>query len=193
MASARCVVHRRLCRHAIDVAEEQQVQHVALRGEARCGGSPQMRMVYDALGRTVKTISSYTAQGTSDPAAWLWDDADSRWERADGTAIAHGTAKDGNRISETTYNKAGQVTASRDARGTRTTFSYDAAGRRLTTARPLPRASASPMAATTHSTNAGFPPMNLMQLNFLLANGLIHSINYQTRPSQPMRHKSRPS
>ena len=98
------------------------------------GGTPQTRTVYDALGRTVKTIGSYTAQGTSDPAAWVWDATDKRWELLDGTAVGHGSTLDRNRISETTYNKAGQVVATRDARGTRTTFSYDAAGRRLTTA-----------------------------------------------------------
>ena len=124
-------------RDLIETVTYDLAGRVVTRAMTNNSGSPQTRMVYDALGRTVRTIGSYTAQyteqGETDPATWVWDDTDARWELANGTAIAHGTAKDRNRISETVYNKVGQVTATRDTRGTRTTFTYDAAGRRLTT------------------------------------------------------------
>jgi YD repeat-containing protein len=87
------------------------------------------RQVYDALGRRVRTIANYVAQGATDPANWVW--ANERWENGSGGAIAHGAAFDQNLISDTAYNKAGQVTATRDARGTLTAFVYDGAGRRL--------------------------------------------------------------
>jgi RHS repeat-associated protein len=87
------------------------------------------RQVYDALGRRVRTINNYVAQGATDPADWVW--ANERWENGSGSAIAHGAAFDQNLISDTVYNKAGQVTATRDARGTLTAFVYDGAGRRL--------------------------------------------------------------
>ena len=93
------------------------------------------RFVYDVLGRRVRTVNHYVAQGASDPADWVWDASQSRWEDGASTAIAHGTDNDQNQISDTTYNRAGRVTQTRDARGTLTTFTYDTSGRRLTVTR----------------------------------------------------------
>jgi RHS repeat-associated protein len=83
--------------------------------------------LYDRLGRRVRTISNYQTQG--DPAGWVWDENDSRWEDSSGGPIAHTTDADQNLVADTTYNKAGQVVSTRDTRGTTTRFVYDAAGR----------------------------------------------------------------
>ncbi|MEZ4672578.1 MAG: RHS repeat-associated core domain-containing protein [Anaerolineae bacterium] len=91
-------------------------------------------LVYDALGRRLKTIENYKVQGSSIPANWLWSTANQCWENGAGAAIDHsgtGSINDQNRISSSDYNKAGQILATRDARGTQTTFIYDKAGRRL--------------------------------------------------------------
>ena len=91
----------------------------------------QTRAAYDSIGRRIIQVMNYTAP--SDPAFWVWDSTDGRWEyRPDQTTsvpITHGTQQDENLISQTVYNKAGQVLSTRDARGTQTTMTYDAAGR----------------------------------------------------------------
>jgi len=91
------------------------------------------RHVYDALGRRVRSIANYVAQGATDPVEWIWSEANSRWEDGTGNAIDHGMAFDQNQISESMYNKVGQVVSTRDLRGTITEHTYDTAGRRLTT------------------------------------------------------------
>ncbi len=88
---------------------------------------------YDVLGRRIKTVTNYLVQGASNPANWLWDATDSRWEDGSGNAIAFGTDKDQNRLSTTTYDLAGRVSRSRDAAGIETRFEYDALGRRTKT------------------------------------------------------------
>lgn len=87
--------------------------------------------IYDRSGRRVRTISNYTPQGQTDPADWVWDEADGRWEDGSGNPIAHGPNYDQKLISDTVYNKAGQVVSTRDVRGTLTAFTYDQAGRRI--------------------------------------------------------------
>lgn len=93
--------------------------------------------VYDKANRRLRTIANFVAQGTTNPADWVWDNTDKRWEygASDNTPIDHGVYLgvphyDLNLISDTFYNRAGQVTATRDARGTLTSFIYDAVGRR---------------------------------------------------------------
>ncbi len=79
-------------------------------GQAVDAAGVVMVYVYDALGRRVRTIANYVAQGTTDPANWVWDETDQRWEDgSSGNAIGHNTAFDQNLITDTVYNKAGQV------------------------------------------------------------------------------------
>lgn len=60
---------------------------------------------YDALGRRIIRVLSYTAQGGSDPADWVWSAANERWERStsDMTAVSHGTGGDENMIIRIRY------------------------------------------------------------------------------------------
>jgi RHS repeat-associated protein len=87
--------------------------------------------LYDVLGRRVTTIPNYVAQGTSDPAAWVWNN--SRWEDGASNAISFGADADQNRIVTSTYDLAGRVATSRDPAGVDTRFAYDALGRRTQT------------------------------------------------------------
>jgi YD repeat-containing protein len=63
----------------------------------------ETRFVYDRQNRRAKTIQNYVAQGTSDPADWVWDDADTRWEDGSGNAVDLGAENDENLITEVTY------------------------------------------------------------------------------------------
>ena len=69
-------------------------------------------VVYDGLGRQVRTVTNYVEQG-EDPALWVWDSGDARWEQSagapDGTPIDHGTKLDQNIIAVTQYNSDGRV------------------------------------------------------------------------------------
>lgn len=89
--------------------------------------------LYDVLGRRIKTITNYVVQGASNPANWIWDSVDNRWEDGAGNAISFGTDKDQNRITTTTYDLAGRVTNTRDGAGIETRFQYDLLGRRTQT------------------------------------------------------------
>jgi YD repeat-containing protein len=91
------------------------------------------RFIYDSLGRRVLTISGYVAQGASDPADWLWSEANGRWEDGDGNAIDHGAAYTQNILSATVYDLGGRVLRVRDPLGIETRYEYDAAGRRVLT------------------------------------------------------------
>lgn len=88
---------------------------------------------YDVLGRRVKTITNYLAQGVSDPVDWLWSGTNQRWEDGSGNAIDFGMDNDQNRISTTRYDLAGRVTHSRDSAGVETRYAYDTLGRRTQT------------------------------------------------------------
>ncbi len=37
---------------------------------------------YDALRRPLRIVQNYVAQGATDPADWVWDAGDSRWEES---------------------------------------------------------------------------------------------------------------
>ena len=97
----------------------------------------QTYYVYDGLGRRIRTIQNYVAQGSTDPADWVWDDLEStpRWEDGADNAIGHGTTDiyDENVISDTTYSKDGRVISTRSHNGNETQFVYDDAGRRIRT------------------------------------------------------------
>src|SRR5690606_13074902 len=88
------------------------------------------RSVYDERGQLRLTVQNYVDQG-EDPALWLWDEADARWEQSDGTPIAHGVNHDQNLISEQVYDEAGRVRFSRDTGGTKTWLVYDGLGRQV--------------------------------------------------------------
>ncbi|MEP6983953.1 MAG: RHS repeat-associated core domain-containing protein [Chloroflexota bacterium] len=92
---------------------------------------------YDRLGRRLKGVSNYIVQGSSNPADWVWDATDGRWEDGSGNPISFGTDHDQNLIGATVYNKIGQVLTTRDVRGTQSAFSYNKAGRRLTVAQAV--------------------------------------------------------
>ena len=89
------------------------------------------RMVYDGLNRQVMTVANYVAQGSSDPADWIWDENDARWEDGSGNAIDHGTGNDENIISFTEYDSDGRVEATRNVEGLVSRNAYDIAGRSL--------------------------------------------------------------
>jgi len=82
-------------------------------------------MVYDGLGRQVKRILNYIAQGN--PNNWVWDV--NRWEDGANNPIANGTHEDENIISETHYDANGRVLWTRDMLGRRNYTVYDEAGR----------------------------------------------------------------
>jgi RHS repeat-associated protein len=89
--------------------------------------------LYDALDRVVRTIASYVPQGASDPADWIWNTANGRWEDGSSNPIDHGERLDHNLIADTRYNERGFVRWQRDALGRVTLFGYDDAGRLIKT------------------------------------------------------------
>jgi RHS repeat-associated protein len=91
---------------------------------------------YDGLRRRVRVVQSYVAHG-QDPALWVWDANDGRWEQSDGTPIQHGTDSDQNLIVQVTYDRGGRMTSLRDPRGSLTGYEYDALGRRTRLTNPL--------------------------------------------------------
>ncbi len=98
----------------------------------------ESRYFYDKLGRRIRTITNYVAQGSSNPANWRWDDTPGQklWETSvadGGTPISFGTNSDQNLISEVTYDYAGRVVSTRDSGGRVTYQVYDKANRRLRT------------------------------------------------------------
>lgn len=98
----------------------------------------ESRYFYDKLGRRIRTITNYVAQGSSNPANWRWDDTpgQKRWETSvadGGTPISFGANSDQNLISEVTYDYAGRVVSTRDSGGRVTYQVYDKANRRLRT------------------------------------------------------------
>jgi RHS repeat-associated protein len=94
------------------------------------------RFGYDGLGRRWRVIQNYVAQGTSDPANWVWESG--AWKQAPGgTAIQHGTDADQNIIVDVSYDRAGRMLSQREPRGNLTTTSYDLLDRRTQRTDPL--------------------------------------------------------
>jgi RHS repeat-associated protein len=107
------------------------------------------RYVYDNLGRTIRVIRNYVAQGN--PADWVFEGG--VWKQAaGGTAIEHRSDPlnrpdnhDQNLVTETTYDTLGRVVSSRDAAGSLSQQVYDAAGRRrLSITNYVPQGSSQP-------------------------------------------------
>jgi RHS repeat-associated protein len=94
---------------------------------------------YDLLRRPFRQVQGWADQG-EDPALWVWDATDTRWEKSTGNiAIVHGTGTntDQNIIQDTTYDKGSRVLNQRDPRGNVTTFVYDQLNRRKSLTNPL--------------------------------------------------------
>ncbi len=121
---------------AADAADQDLISTTTYDNQGRVSyptdvNGAQTRYVYDGLNRQVKTVNNYVVQGTSDPAAWVWDASDSRWERAStgNVAVEHGPANDQNHISQTVYDSDGRVQSTRDVLGRTTYTVYDASSR----------------------------------------------------------------
>ncbi len=89
-------------------------------------------LVYDGLGRQVKTVQDYVDQGEA-PDAWVWDSTDQRWETSTGTAIDCGTANDQNVVGATAFDTDGRVQQTQDVLGRLTRYVYDSLGRVIRT------------------------------------------------------------
>ncbi|CAG0941285.1 hypothetical protein ANRL1_00487, partial [Anaerolineae bacterium] len=87
----------------------------------------QTRLVYDGLGRQVKTIQNWV-DNSVDPALWVW--TNNQWENGSSVAINHGTKNDQNIITEIQYDSDGRVLWTRDVLGRQQRPVYDAVGRR---------------------------------------------------------------
>ncbi|MEZ4671439.1 MAG: DUF6531 domain-containing protein [Anaerolineae bacterium] len=86
------------------------------------------RMVYDGLGRQMRTVANFKVQGTSDPKNWVYESG--VWKQsAGGTAIQHGAKDDENIITSTTYDANGRVLSSQDVLGRVNRNVYDVLGR----------------------------------------------------------------
>ncbi len=90
------------------------------------------RHVYDDMGRRVRSIQHWI-DNSVDPADWIWDSTDGRWEDGSGNPIDLGANYDQNLISDTIYDDSGRVAYTRDSRGNETHNIYDEAGRRIQT------------------------------------------------------------
>jgi RHS repeat-associated protein len=91
---------------------------------------------YDRLRRQTRVVQGYVANG-EDPANWVWDAVDIRWEKRDGTAVAHGTNNDQNIIVDVAYDKAGRQISLRNPNGNVTAYTYDLLDRRTSLTNPI--------------------------------------------------------
>ncbi len=92
---------------------------------------------YDLLRRPVRQVQAWVDQ-TEDPALWVWDATDIRWEKSTGNvAIVHGTNTDQNIIQDMTYDKGSRMLTQRNPRGNLTTLAYDKLDRRKSLTNPL--------------------------------------------------------
>lgn len=91
---------------------------------------------YDELRRLTRIVQAYDSNGV-DPALWVWDEGDDRWENGSGAAISHGAGLDRNIIADVTYDKAGRRLSLRDPRGNLTAYEYDLLNRRTRLINPL--------------------------------------------------------
>ena len=101
-----------------------QTQHTS-----NFGSCEIQRTVYDAAGNVTMGICNYEVQGTSDPADWLWNETNSRWEDGAGNAIDHGSTLDQNTITGTTYDALGRPVQVRNVLGQVSLTVYDALDR----------------------------------------------------------------
>lgn len=116
-------------------------------------------VVYDGLGRQVKSIANYVPQGTVSD--WQWFDGDFGWDwytdSTGTTLVLHGDRNDENLITESNYDTNGRVDFTRNPDGTRNLTIFDAFGKVLKTIQnAADSVTASSAAAWTwKTTNAG--------------------------------------
>lgn len=91
--------------------------------------------VYDDAERPVRVIINYVEQNGTDPADWIWDETDSRWEDGSGNPIDHGTDNDQNLITETIYDPNGNAVKTIGMDRQVTLTGYDALNRVVKTVR----------------------------------------------------------
>lgn len=81
-------------------------------------------------------VQAYLSNGV-DPASWIWDAWQSRWEDGSNNAINHNSpSNDRNIIADVTLDVSGRQTAIRDPRGNQTTYAYDMLNRRTGLTQP---------------------------------------------------------
>ncbi|GAB5426430.1 MAG: hypothetical protein Crog4KO_35770 [Crocinitomicaceae bacterium] len=95
---------------------------------------------YDALYRRTLVVQNYSAQGSSDPADWVFEGG--VWKTGiAGTAIEHDPNSSGNAsqnvIVQASYDKSGRLLNLRDPNGNLTNYEYDQLGRRTKLDNPL--------------------------------------------------------
>ncbi len=114
------------------------------------------RIVYDGLGRQVKSIANYAAQGTV--SEWTWDDGAWYTDSSGTTPVSHGINNDTNLITETHYDTNGRVDFTRNPDGTRNLTVFDAFGKVLKTVQNCADAETPSSAAawTWKTTGSGF-------------------------------------
>ena len=91
---------------------------------------------YDGMRRRTTVVQGFRSNG-EDPALWLWDDGDARWEESDTTPIAHGANHDQNVIVRVRYDEGGRMLSLREPRGSLTEYDYDLLDRRTKLTNPL--------------------------------------------------------
>ena len=91
---------------------------------------------YDLLRRPIRQVQAWVDQG-EDPALWVWDATDSRWEKSTGNIAIHSTDTDQNIIQDTTYDKGSRILTQRNPRGNVTSYAYDKLNRRKSLTNPL--------------------------------------------------------
>lgn len=94
------------------------------------------KLVYDGLGRQVRTVQNYQYNGTGynvDPATWAWNGTAWQDNGATPATIPHGSNNDQNIIAVTNYNTDGRVRWTQDVLGRKTWHVYDAQGREVKT------------------------------------------------------------
>jgi len=109
---------------------------------------------YDGLRRRVLVVQSFVDNG-EDPALWLWDATDARWEKSGGAAISFGANNDENIIVSAAYDKAGRMTSLRGPLGKLTTYAYDLLDRRTSKTNPLSKTWATAYALITSGASGG--------------------------------------
>jgi RHS repeat-associated protein len=92
---------------------------------------------YDGLRRRNRVVQGYVAQ-SEDPAAWVWDAGQNRWEDSTGAEIHPlGTPAHENVIVQVAHDVVGRLVSLRDPRGNPTVYTYDQLNRRLSLTNPL--------------------------------------------------------
>ncbi len=90
------------------------------------------RLVYDGLGRQIRTVANFQGTGYGLPEQWRWEDG--VWKDGPGgTTISHGDNNDENIITETVYDSDGRVQSTRDVLGRASRNVYDSAARVIRT------------------------------------------------------------